>query len=362
MINNFLFIGFGLIGGSLAKAIKKHTTQAIISACSLSLTELEKAKGEGIIDHILDTVDENTTKADIIFLCTPVEYNEYYLEKIKPFINSNTIITDVGSTKTSIHRAVKILNLEENFIGGHPMAGSEKTGYIASTPLLLENAYYILTAGNKTDTSKLKRLEELLKTIKCIPFVMDYKKHDKVVATISHLPHIVAASLVNIVEVSDYEDGIMRTVAAGGFKDITRIASASPVIWDQICTTNKEPILDVLNKYIILLNKIKDNLENKEHSAYALFEKSKAYRNSFADENIGLISSKNSFSVHVSDKPGAVSIISSILSANAINIRNIGINHNRELGEGVLKIAFYDSDSCRLAAKLLREYNYELDF
>ena len=149
MNNNFVFIGFGLIGGSIAKAIKKYLKDSKIYAYMLSKTKLEKAKSEGVVDYILDGIDEGISVADIIFLCAPVEYNEEYLEKIKPYITENTIITDVGSTKTSIHKAVIRLGLEKNFIGGHPMAGSEKTGYDAATPLLLENAYYMLTIGEK---------------------------------------------------------------------------------------------------------------------------------------------------------------------------------------------------------------------
>lgn len=362
MTTTFVFIGLGLIGGSIAKSIKKYIKNSKIYAYSLPRIHLEKAKKDGIVDYILDDIDESIQNADFIFLCAPVEYNENYLRKIKNFISENTIISDVGSTKTSIHELASELGLEKNFIGGHPMAGSEKTGYEASTPLLLENAYYMLSPSKEISESKLQKLMNLLQRIKAIPFLVEYKKHDKVVAAISHLPHIVAASLVNLIEDSDYEDAIMKRVAAGGFKDITRIASSSAIIWEQICETNREPIIDILDKYILYLTEINTNLKSKKQGTVkSLFEKSKAYRNSFSDENIGLISSKNSFSVHVLDKPGAISVISAILSANSINIKNIGINNNRESGEGVLKIAFYDSDACELAAKLLKEYNYELD-
>lgn len=221
----------------------------------------------------------------------------------------------------------------------------------------------MLTIGEKVSKEDVGRFESLLKKIKCIPFIIDYKKHDMVVAAISHLPHIVAASLVNLIKDCDYEDEVMKRVAAGGFKDITRIASSSPVIWEQICETNKEPIVAMLNKYIDSLSKIRDELtQNKSGFIYDLFESSKTYRNTLSDRNIGLISSKNAFSVHVVDNPGAVSIIAVILSSHSINIKNIGINHNRELGEGALRIEFYDSDSCELASKLLRAYSYKLDF
>ena len=123
------FIGLGLIGGSLARALKKYKPDLTVMAYMRSRDRLEKARADGVVDVILDGVDERLGQCDMIFLCTPVEYNEQYLAAVKPFLKADAIVTDVGSTKTSIHRAVKALEMEQSFVGGHPMAGSEKTGY-----------------------------------------------------------------------------------------------------------------------------------------------------------------------------------------------------------------------------------------
>lgn len=241
------------------------------------------------------------------------------------------------------------------------MAGSEKTGYDASDALLLENAYYMITPSSKINAEKLKVFSGIIESIKAIPFVIDYQKHDKVVATISHLPHIIAATLVNLVSENDYDDGVMKRVAAGGFKDITRIASASPIMWEQICMLNCEPINMMLRKYIDTLEDVYSHLSAKS-STYInnMFAKSGEYRNSLDTNSQGLIISKHDLSVHIQDKPGAISVISAILAANSISIKNIGINHNREKGEGALNISFYDADSCEMAGKLLKEYNYKI--
>lgn len=251
----FGFIGFGLIGGSIAKALKNKLPDCTIYAYMRSHIKLEMAKEDGIVDVILNDIDTSFSHCDLIFLCTPVEYNAQYLEKLKPIIHSKCIITDVGSTKSSIHESVKLLGLEKNFIGGHPMAGSEKTGYENSDELLLENAYYILTPTKKTREKDLDTLTALTKLMGAIPFVMDCAEHDKTVATISHLPHLVAAALVNLVKETDNSNGVMKQLAAGGFKDITRIASSSPIMWDQICETNREAILKVLDIYLDSLKK-----------------------------------------------------------------------------------------------------------
>lgn len=359
--NNIAFIGFGLIAGSIAKAIKKYLPSSKIYAYTNNSPELLKGKSEGVIDIILEHIDSTLLECDIIFLCTPVEFNDKYLEEIVPFIRKDAIITDVGSTKSSIHKLAKELELEDVFIGGHPMAGSEKSGYEASDPLLLENAYYMLTPASGISDEKLQAITDIIKKIKSIPFVIDYKKHDTVVAAISHLPHIIAASLVNLVKDNDYDDELMKKLAAGGFKDITRIASASPIMWEQICIVNSEPINMMLRKYIDILEDVYSHLSVKSNLYISdMFEKSGEYRNSLDTNAQGLIISKHDISVHIQDKPGAISIISTILAANSISIKNIGINHNREKGEGALNISFYDADSCEMARKLLKEYNYKI--
>ena len=149
------FIGLGLIGGSIARALKKQAPSTTVMAYMRSRDRLLKAQEDGAVDIILEGVGEPLRQCDIIFLCTPVEYNASYLEQIRPYLKPGAVITDVGSTKTQIHEAVQSLAMEESFIGGHPMAGSEKTGYENSTDHLLENAYYILTPTDKTPESSV---------------------------------------------------------------------------------------------------------------------------------------------------------------------------------------------------------------
>lgn len=355
------FIGLGLIGGSIARGLKRGAPNTRIMAYMRTRSKLEQAKKDGIVDVILDGIDEQLSQCDIIFLCTPVEYNADYLKKIRPFLKEGAIVTDVGSTKTSIHETVKELHMEACFVGGHPMAGSEKTGYESSTDHLLENAYYILTPTDLCPPCHIERMTAIAETIGAIPLVLDYEEHDFIVAAISHLPHLVASSLVNLVRDSDGEKELMKRLAAGGFKDITRIASSSPVMWEQICTTNSKNIGVILERYIHSLEQVLEEIKEKDgESIHLLFESSRDYRNSFAETNKGSISPDHSCSVDVKDEPGAISIISSILAGQGINIKNIGINHNREHGEGALRISFYDEDSLHAAWNRLETFNYVL--
>ena len=248
------FIGLGLIGGSIARGIKRANPDTTIMAYMRTRSRLEQAKADGIVDVILDGIGEELRQCDLIFLCTPVEYNAQYLSSIRPYLKPGALLTDVGSTKTDIHEAVTRLGMEQVFVGGHPMAGSEKTGYENSTDHLLENAYYIITPTAASSDQDVERLVDVANTIGSIPIVLDYHYHDQVTAAISHLPHIVASSLVNLVKDSDGKDGMMKRLAAGGFKDITRIASSSPEMWEQICMTNRQNLAEMLRRYIASLS------------------------------------------------------------------------------------------------------------
>lgn len=363
LMNDFKvgFIGLGLIGGSIAKALKHFYPEVFIIAHTRSCETANYALSEGIIDEACAEINDAYRDCDYIFLCAPVEANASYLEILKPLLKEDCILTDVGSTKTDIHMHVNRLGMQKNFIGGHPMAGSEKTGIVNSKRHLLENAYYVLTPGDGVSQDKVDRYENLVKTIKALPLILDYREHDYVTAAISHLPHLIASSLVNLVKDSDNENGTMRTVAAGGFKDITRIASSSPEMWEQICATNRDNIISVLDDYINSLISIKIALaEHENHKIYDLFETSREYRNSISDVASGPLRKVYSIYCDMVDEAGGIAALATILATNGISIKNIGIVHNREFEEAVLQVEFYDETSRKKAVELLRRYRYTI--
>ncbi|MBR3646255.1 MAG: prephenate dehydrogenase/arogenate dehydrogenase family protein [Lachnospiraceae bacterium] len=357
----FGFIGLGLIGGSIAKALRRVMPDCRIIAYNRSEKPRIMALNDGTANIVTDVVDDRFSECDYIFLCTPVERNVEYLTVLKDIIDNGTIITDVGSVKGNIHKAVEELGLEASFIGGHPMAGSEKTSYEHASDRLCENAYYAITPTSKVKRKYVDELIEIVTSISAIPVELTYQEHDMVVAAISHLPHLIAADLVNLVKESDSPNGYMKMIAAGGFKDITRIASSSPDMWEQICMTNNSNISVLLQKYIDMLIETKKSLDEKHgYEINRKFEMSREYRDSFEDRTNSIIKKTYSVYCDIIDESGAIATIATILATNGISIKNIGIVHNREFEEGVLKIEFYDKKSADDTVTLLERHRYDV--
>lgn len=355
------FVGLGLIGGSIAKSMKRVFPNFKIIAYNRSQGARDLALAEGIADITTETVDGTFADCDYIFLCTPVEHNVMYLNTLKQIIKQDCIITDVGSVKGNIHTAVSEQNLSHNFIGGHPMAGSEKTGYENATSFLLENAYYAITPTEHSPADRVTEFTEIVRTIGAIPVVLSYEEHDYAVAAISHVPHLIAANLVNLVKDSDSKNQTMKLLAAGGFKDITRIASSSPEMWQQICSTNIDNIAKLLDSYIVSLSEIKQSiLANDFNAIYNLFSTSREYRNLFSDINQGPIHKSYELHLDLIDTSGAISSVASILAAENISIKNIGIVHVREFEDGVFKIEFYTKSALDAASTLLSNAGYNV--
>lgn len=353
------FIGLGLIGGSIAKAIRQYYPEYEIVAFDKNKETLALATQESIIDVAATTIDDNFNHCNYIFLCTPVSFNTAYLKQLTNYLHEDCILTDVGSVKSSIHKEVEALGIEEYFIGGHPMAGSEKSGFINSKAMLIENAYYVLTPTRKVSQEKIDAYVKFVESLRSIPIILDYQEHDYATGTISHLPHIIASTLVNFVRDTDTENELMKNIAAGGFKDITRIASSSPTMWQHICLKNKENISHILGEYIHSLEKAKMLIDQEdEHALYNMFDSSRNYRNSIPDVSAGPI--KKTFAVYcdIIDEAGGIAAIATILASNNLNIKNIGIVNNREFEEGVLRIEFYDEGSSKKAAELLQKFRY----
>ncbi len=361
IMNKFGFLSLGLIGGSIALALRQICPGAHITAYARRQSTLDEALLAGAIDVGTTTINDIFSDCDLIFLCAPVAVNNQFLEQLKPVLSEKTILTDVGSVKGPIHETISRLGLDSRFIGGHPMAGSEKTGFSNASPVLLENAYYILTPTESVANEAVAAYSSLVQSMGAIPIQLSAQEHDYVTAAISHVPHLVAAALANLVHDHDSAQETMKMIAAGGFKDITRIASSSPDMWESICMSNTENIANLLDDYIVSLQTISSAVRAKQNGfTYDLFAASKEYRDSFSDLPRGPITKVFACYVDIPDEAGAIASIASLLAQAGISIKNIGIIHNRDFEEGVLRVEFYEQTALNEAVTLLKSLHYSI--
>lgn len=361
VINSVTVIGLGLIGGSLAKALKERLNIPEIKAVDVSKLSINQALTEGYISKGYTEINEDVYNSDLIFICTPVKNAIEYIKKLSEKVGKNCIITDVVSTKSEIVNFVNSMDNPPCFIGGHPMAGTEKSGFKSSLSHLFENAYYILTPTKSTKETDINIMSNIIKSIGGIPIVTDADEHDFVTATISHVPHIIASALVNLVGKSDYPDGKMQTLAAGGFKDITRIASSSPEMWENVVLSNTQKIKGVLDSFVETLYEFKQHMDNNDSKGInTYFRTAKELRDSLPDNRKGLLISLYEIIVDVVDKPGTIGEIATILGSNGVNIKNINVSNSREFEQGCLRITLPDSDSVKNAVVLLSDQGYKV--
>ena len=352
-------IGLGLIGGTLAKTIHRIHPNIRIIACDTNENSIALALQEGIIQEGDSSINEAFSQCRYIFLCAPVQKNETFLKNLASILSENCILSDTGSVKSSIHQDIESLGLSPYFIGGHPMAGSEKSGFENATPYLFENAYFIITHDDKIKTELVEEYRDFITSLGCIPFLMSPTEHDYSTAAISHLPHILASSMVNLVKKLDNEQEYMKSIAAGGFKDITRIASSSPIMWQEICSANREQILILLEHFIESLHDIKNVISDENQDKILnFFQQAKDYRDSLSITKSGSLPRIFEIYCDLIDEAGGIATIATILATNGISIKNIGIIHNREFEEGVLRIEFYELDAMEKAIEQLHKHHY----
>jgi len=244
MFKKVTVIGVGLIGGSIGMALKKKRIAKSVCGVGRRRSSINKALKAGAIDTGILNLETGIKGADLIIIATPVGTIKQYILKIARTHEAPCIITDAGSTKRDIVAlAQNALPAGLKFVGAHPLAGSEKRGPEHACTGLFKGSITVLTKTSRTDASSLRKVQRMWEGIGAVCKVMTPVEHDKIVAVISHLPHIVACALVNSTQAK------AMGFAASGFKDTTRIASSDPVMWKDIILTNRKPILSALKKF-----------------------------------------------------------------------------------------------------------------
>lgn len=273
-------VGVGLIGSSLAAALKKYDPEIEITAVDKSAESIEKAENLKIIDQGYTEISNNLADAEVIFIAVPVALIPKVVEEIKRGSSKKQIIVDAGSTKKEIMiQAEKILkDSNKLFIGGHPMAGSHNSGIDWYDPELFKGAPFILTPQIEAETAEsfgenekitaakkeaIKSLRVLLEGIGSKIYIISALEHDRFTAYLSHLPHLLSSALVNLSEKKGF-DGEFLNLSGSGYRDMTRIAGSSAELWQDIILSNRDNLIELLKKYTAELDALRADLENNE--------------------------------------------------------------------------------------------------
>ncbi|MEX0603085.1 MAG: bifunctional prephenate dehydrogenase/3-phosphoshikimate 1-carboxyvinyltransferase [Marinobacter sp.] len=301
-------IGLGLIGGSLAAAIKKHKLAATVVGADQSQTDLAHALKAQVIDEAAGSIAEAVKAADLVVIAVPVRATEAVLQQVKPAIGAQALLTDVGSTKASFVAAVSSVFGEQRpaCIPGHPIAGSEKSGIAAANPELFAKHKVILTPPDDVDAADLARLSALWEGCGARVLTMPVEYHDEVLAATSHLPHLIAFSLVDTLAGEDENLDIFR-YAAGGFRDFTRIAASNPVMWHDIFLSNQQAVLKVIDHFTHDLNQLRTAIAEQDGATLLrVFTRAKAAREHFSKMLSGqaYVTTNNQKQVTFSVQPG----------------------------------------------------------
>ena len=285
LINRMVILGLGLIGGSLAKAAKERGLVAEVVAWGHREASLKLGVELGVIDRYSLELSEAVAGADIIVIATPTQISEQMIHQLAEIGVGDSIITDVASVKGNLVAAAEAAFgcVPATMVLAHPIAGSEKSSVTAAKSDLFENHRVILTPNEQTDPAALSLVTTLWQAVGAEVVSMDVEEHDHVLAATSHLPHVLAYSLVDALVTMEDRREVFR-FAAGGLRDFTRIASSSPQMWQEIVMANREAVLESIEGFLSHLNILKDHIaEGNDQQIMEIFTRAKAARDDFTE-------------------------------------------------------------------------------
>ena len=276
-------VGIGLIGASLAAALKKYDPNIKITAVDRCLESIKKAEKLEIIDQGFTELKDNLNEAELIFIAVPVAAIPSVIRKIKDGSEGKQLLVDAGSTKKEIMLQAKeiLAGTKKIFVGGHPMAGSHKSGLDWHQVDLFKDAPFILTPwieenksllptnealkNSDVEEEQLQQLKELIENLKAKVHIISAEEHDRCTAYLSHLPHLLSSALVNLSSTRDFDNSFLE-LSGSGYRDMTRIAGSSPELWQDIIISNRNNLSELVNEYIAELKELQLNLENNEEN------------------------------------------------------------------------------------------------
>jgi prephenate dehydrogenase len=352
-------IGLGLIGGSLGLALCRKQQKVWVVGYDPVAETCREALSRQVVNEIAPSLVAAVQGADLVVLAVPVEKMKDVVLAIAPALSPGTILTDVASTKGQLAQSLPLL-LPKGvyYVGGHPMAGSEQSGLAAADPFLFQNAVYLLTPAPGTPPAVLATLEEFIRMVGGLPLLLTPEEHDLMVAVVSHLPHLIAASLVNVaVDFNEQYPGTL-SLAAGGFHDTTRVAMGSPALWREILASNRRSLLPVLRALAAEVEALTAAIAAGEMGALeARLQRAAVARTELPARRKGFLTLLYELVVVIEDRPGAIAEVIEIIKT--VNIKDIEILRVREGEGGTLRLAFENEEALAEAVRLLRNHGFQ---
>lgn len=357
-------IGLGLMGGSLALALKKSRKTGLVTGYDTSEEVSREARKLGVADHVAGSAIEAASGAGLLFLATPTGSIPGCFMEVRDVLAPRAIVTDTGSAKMKVTAAIESsLPPGIRYVGGHPMTGSEQSGVQWARPDLYRQAFYILTPTGRTDAEAFQLLHGLLTDIGARVISMDPESHDRAMATVSHVPHLLSLLLMEMAESQRAQMKNLFAIAAGGFRDMTRIAASSPDIWLDICMENTDFIIERLREYEARIGDMVCLLENRDSSGLMeLFEAARRSRAELSLKSGQELDEMYDVSVAVPDEPGVISTVSTAVGALGVNIEDMGIVHPLESETGIMTLKIMGRRQALGVTGRLEELGYRASF
>ena len=358
MAKTIYIAGLGLIGASMALGIKRDHPDYEILGYNRSQASRDIALERGMIDRATDDFASFAPLADVIILTLPIKQNIAFLQELATLkLKEGVIISDAGSTKSAIVATAEKCFADKpvRFVGAHPMAGSHKTGAASADVNLFENAYYIFTPSSLTTQDTLEEMKGLLSGLHARFIEIDATEHDRVTSQISHFPHILASGLMEQTASYAEEHEMARRFAAGGFRDMTRIAESEPGMWTSILLSNRETIIERIEDFKRRLDEVGQAIsKGDENQIWNFFNQAREQRQAMEIHKRGGVDSSFDLYVDVPDEENVILRILELLRGTSLV--NIHINEeNREDVHGILQISFKNAQDLKRAEQVITE-------
>lgn len=365
MPTRIALLGVGLIGGSLGLAWHRYRPDCRIVGYDTPEV-LDRALHAGVIDERAATPGDAVRDADVVVLATPIGAAMTLLDQIAPHLSDGALVTDVCSVKRPVvEHAAAVLPAHVRFVGGHPMAGAERGGVEHADLFLFENAAYVLCPPDDVAVADVEaaypELVDLVEATGARALVLSAERHDRIAATVSHLPQLLAVLLMRSAAEHAAIDPAVLTLAAGGFRDMTRIASSPFAPWRDILLANEGAILDALARFAAGLQQARNRLIEEDLDALdALFHRARTTRQSVPTQSKGFLHPLADVYVSAEDRPGVLHAITGALHEAELNVKDIELLKIREGTGGTFRVGFATDDDARAAREALKAAGFAL--